>query len=252
MMGEGIELIWVTERGEAKSLRGKRGITRDRHGVVKFEKSLCSRCNNAESQTFDRAYDKFAEFVHGRNLGADLSFEAIYGDSWSKDTPDLGRYFVKHFGCRIARSRLPLPNSLRGFLNGANDMDDAQMCFIEDRSIPYEVGEYTGISEDIVFTSSDGARIDGYVFVYYFGRYGVRFEWLREGIPESRRVQFFHYPGTLIPLFRDGTPWSPVWKRSVGCGPGFFSGRPTNFPSRGTRHAEAHVGLTTLPGRSLS
>ena len=203
MMGEGDELIWVTPEGELKSIRGKSGIKRDRHKVVKFPRSLCSRCNNEHSQPFDRAYDIFASYLYANPPGAHLDFTEIYGDAWSTEVPNLARYFAKHFGCRMGQAGLPIPQSLRDFMNGVSDMTDAQMCFIENEEIPFAIGEFSGNSDDTVLTDHDRSCLNAYILVCYFGRYGVRYEWFRDGIADEKRNQFFHYRGALIHLFKN-------------------------------------------------
>ncbi len=45
LMGEDDLLLWGSGT-DLREVRGKRGITRDRYGVVKFPKSLCGPCNN--------------------------------------------------------------------------------------------------------------------------------------------------------------------------------------------------------------
>ncbi len=51
-------LIWGDSTGESRAVRSDR-----RSSLVKFEANLCSTCNNARSQPFDRAYDEFSDYA---------------------------------------------------------------------------------------------------------------------------------------------------------------------------------------------
>lgn len=90
---------------------------------VRWSQNLCARCNNAISQPFDLAYDRFVEYLllkasklHSR-LGID--WEDVFGDSWREDVTNLSRYFVKQLGCMLATQSMPVPQDAIDFLNGA-------------------------------------------------------------------------------------------------------------------------------------
>ena len=80
--------------------------------VVKFEKTLCARCNNQRSQPFDLAYDTFIKHVQEhehkvvRNGRVDL--REVYGEAWEDGSKDLRRYFAKHVGCRLAHDGIEI------------------------------------------------------------------------------------------------------------------------------------------------
>lgn len=66
-MGEGEGLVWFGDDDLHRDLQGKGALKRDRYKILKFQKSLCSTCNNARSQPFDRAYDKLADYLTGHD-----------------------------------------------------------------------------------------------------------------------------------------------------------------------------------------
>lgn len=204
LMGDDQALFWG-DGDQLREIRGRSGITRDRYGVVKFPKSMCDRCNNARSQPFDLAYDRYAEYVssHWLRIAAGLDFEEIYGEPWSRDLLNLARYFAKHFGCRMVRSGLRIPDSLRDFLDGASDMPDTQMVLITTDSVHKQYGRGLYISQDMVHTTRDRDRITGYVMAVYLGAIGVRLAWNEHPIPDGNRSQFFHYPRPILNYFRD-------------------------------------------------
>ena len=200
-------LIWGDREGNLKEIRGKSGITRDRHGVVKFPKSLCDQCNNARSQPFDRAYDAYAEYLNKYwvRVSPGVSFVEVFGIDWQEPTLDLARYYAKHFGCRMVRSGLPVPDSLRDFMDGGNDMPDGHMALVTTDSVHREYGKGLSISPDAVWADKGLTRFTAYVLVAYVGSIGVRYQWNEDGIPDDDRSQFFHFPVPVLNCFVDET-----------------------------------------------
>lgn len=211
-------LIWGDGDGQKRKIRGKSGITRDRHGVVKFPKSMCDRCNNSASQPFDLAYDQFAEYLSTNNVRImpGISFAQIYGSNdWEPCLMNLARYYGKHFGCQMARYGLPVPDSLRAFLDGGLDMDDIHMALLTNDAVHEQYGKGLSIGPGVVYTNRDATAITGYVIAAYVRSVGVRFEWALNGIPDERRSQFFHHEHPVLNFFEDdkavvdGTPRKP-------------------------------------------
>ncbi|WP_220186482.1 hypothetical protein [Streptomyces parvulus] len=203
-MGDGKTLIWGDGKTQ-RELRGKSGITRDRYGVVKFPKSMCGKCNNERSKPFDAAYETYSKYLQSHIVrimpGVDLA--SLYGPDWSDQIMNLARYHAKHFGCRMVRASVPVPQSLRDFLNGAEDMPDAHMSIISTDSIRKQYGKGLSLSPDLVWIDKDSTRFVAYVMAAYVGAIGVRYEWLEKEIPKSNRSQFFSYPVPVINFFKD-------------------------------------------------
>lgn len=206
-MIDGTTLIWGNGDGEYRELRGRGAIQRDKHGVVKFPKSLCDRCINARSQPFDRAYETFSAYLvsHPRlhtKRGIDL--RRIYGSDWKDPVLNLARYYGKHFGCQMVTTGVGVPDSLRAFLDGTEDMPDIHMALLTTDSI-HETFDGKGLhlSPVIMFGSPEYTEIRGCVGAAYIGAVGVRFAWTRAGIPDEQRSQFFHFPFPLINRFTD-------------------------------------------------
>lgn len=87
--------------------------------LLKYDKILCSNCNNARTQPFDKAYEEFitylneneSEIVHKRFI----DFHKIYGDDFENKQRNLYKYFVKSFGCRLAHfnhDNHPVPSDM--------------------------------------------------------------------------------------------------------------------------------------------
>jgi hypothetical protein len=202
-MADGDALVWGDGDGNARAIRGKRGITRDRYGVVKFPKSLCEPCNNRGSKAIDHAYDVYSRFVDRTwlRIMPGVDFQRIFGGNWEESTLHLARYYGKHFGCRMVRVGLPVPDSLRAFLNGETDMPDAHMALVTTDTVHnlYKTG--LSISPDFAESDRNLKHFVRYVLVAYVGSIGVRYEWREEGIQE--RSQFFHHPHPPINRFAD-------------------------------------------------
>lgn len=196
-------VFWRDHEGNLRPIRGKSGATRDRYGVVKFEKSLCAPCNNERSQPFDSAYDEYSQFARTgwSPLFPGANLERLYGHAWPERNLDLARYYAKHLGCRMIRSGVPVPDSLRAFLDGERDMPDAHMALVTTTSIRMANPDGLTISPDAVRTDEDFTRFTNYIFVAYVGPLGVRYEWRDEEI--DPRSQFFHYPNPVVNRFRD-------------------------------------------------
>jgi hypothetical protein len=125
----------------------------------------------------------------------------IFGKEWEEHTLNLARYYAKHFGCRMVQTGLPVPKSLRDFLDGATDMPDAHMAMITTDTVHKKYESGLSISPNFVAADRDVSRFVQYVLAAYVGSIGVRYEWLEEGFQE--RSQFFQYPHPVINCFRD-------------------------------------------------
>lgn len=204
LMGDDQVLVWG-DGEKRREIRGKGGLKRDRYGVVKFPKSMCAPCNNDTSKPFDIAYDTYAQHVETHLLwilpGLDLG--SLYGSEWRKKSLDLARYHAKHFGCRMVRDRFPVPQSLRDFMNGAEDMVDGHMAIISTDSIRKAYGSGMSISPAVPWVSRDMTRFTSCVMAAYIGSIGIRYEWVADGIPDQKRDQFFHHPNPVINYFRN-------------------------------------------------
>jgi hypothetical protein len=116
--------------GAALSIVGSgrsRYVRSNRSDPLKFPASLCQPCNNTRGQPFDRAYDRFIEWVLAHEDDVlrtrQIDLEAVFGSTWAGDSLDVLRYFAKHIGCRLAeviQAGYPfaIPGDLIAFLDG--------------------------------------------------------------------------------------------------------------------------------------
>ncbi len=128
------DLIREHGRGELRGERtivmygeGEREMRSTKNDALKFSSSLCAQCNNARSQPFDRAYDRFIELLFEREdeVIADrhLDLSTAFGPDWTEFGEDVLRYFVKHICCRLAETltvneEIAVPADAISFLDG--------------------------------------------------------------------------------------------------------------------------------------
>jgi len=93
--------------------------------LVKFSKTLCTRCNDTRSQPLDSAWDRFTACLADHEVdvvdAAKLDWSEVFGTDWRAAGADLERYVLKHAICRMI-DQLPGPIIIGGefidFLNG--------------------------------------------------------------------------------------------------------------------------------------
>ncbi|WP_219628371.1 hypothetical protein, partial [Vibrio parahaemolyticus] len=81
--------------------------------AIKYSPSLCHSCNTTLTQPFDRAYDKFINYVYEneevivRKRFIDLV--EVFGDDFQEGQCNLYRYFAKSIGCRLVDAGAGVP-----------------------------------------------------------------------------------------------------------------------------------------------
>ena len=87
---------------------------------VKYQKNLCSKCNNEFTQPFDKAYECFITYIRQnkdliikRRL---IDFQDVYGEEFEVGQCNLYKYFVKSLGCRLSNANYPIPEDLPALL----------------------------------------------------------------------------------------------------------------------------------------
>jgi hypothetical protein len=124
------------------STTGKSDFQGPNSGLMKFDESLCQRCNDTRSQAFDAAWDVFTAYVadNEQRVVQDqrVDLAAVYGERWSEEALNLARYLVKHLICRIVQE-LPGPIlldcSLFEFLDGGPYPECLELDFCFDRGV---------------------------------------------------------------------------------------------------------------------
>jgi hypothetical protein len=87
--------------------------------LLKFEDSICARCNNETTQKADRSYEAFRA---ADNPSFFKHLEELYVNGSAQipldltDNVHLARYFGKHLGCALKYEKFPLPRRLSRFV----------------------------------------------------------------------------------------------------------------------------------------
>jgi hypothetical protein len=97
-----------------------------------FEANFCQKCNNERSQQFDRAYDKFINYVHYNSsiiATKQLKFSSIFQADWQQQRENVIKYYVKHICCRLAESNIFIDPKIIAYLNGDTHISCIEMDF---------------------------------------------------------------------------------------------------------------------------
>jgi hypothetical protein len=83
---------------------------------IKYEKTICSYCNNTGTQDFDKAYETFFDYIQNDSSNflykRIIDFKEVYGANFEMRQRDLFKYFVKLFGCDLRSVNHQVPNDL--------------------------------------------------------------------------------------------------------------------------------------------
>lgn len=125
---------YISSGGVVRGIAGRlQEVQGPNSRAMKFAAFLCQACNNARSQPFDRAYERFiqhvveSEAVILRANAIDLG--AVYGPSWRAGHSDFARYVAKHVACRLAEAGVEVSGEVLAFLDGASRLPGFQMSF---------------------------------------------------------------------------------------------------------------------------
>lgn len=189
---------------------------------VRWRKNLCSHCNNARSQPFDLAYDKFEDFLvdHADLVmrWEKLRWTDVYGPSGQDGARNLARYFGKQLGCMLASQRLPVPTELVAFLDGAESCPSIGFRTCRNWRGAYAHRRmrrhgHEGLTTFVGLLDSEGyardGRFSGVSYGYHIGYVWVLADW-REGTVQQ---SWFQQPSAEFPLvngsLRDRMHWVP-------------------------------------------
>lgn len=240
---------------------GVQRIQGPRSRLVTFEKVLCEDCNTARTQPYDRAYERFSEWVNQKGSAlmgeTQLDFAEIYGPNYEGEVLNLLKYFAKHLGCRVASDHYTVP-------------DDLAASFSRDTLFPFEVsfsrnrelgdlpargagvlgnfpllGRYSPATGDVYGPYLSG-MIVGYLDVVYRYDQPTRYFWESDIVdPRQRFVRLGEYDrNTQLP--------HPFYGRLPQGGRRFQIGsRQFDIPVLTPEHAQAVFALAPRPNMTF-
>lgn len=181
--------------------------------AARFGRVLCQKCNNDRSQSFDKAYDVFSNYLiaHMDELwdadGLDLTL--IFGDAWQQQATHLAKYYCKNFGCAMADTGVRPPGNLVSFMDGKARLSSVSLTIVSSEShywghrkiTKLGLGPNDSLWRPGAVTWMDGemTELNGYLEISLIGYVGVRFEW-HEGWGEQD--SFFLHPQPVINRLR--------------------------------------------------
>ena len=149
-----------------------------------YEPLLCADCNNAKSQPWDKAYEQFEcrVFEHSREILRKrfILLEDVFGsENFSGACPNLYKYFVKAFGCRLVAANMMVPHDLVALLSQDHFLTKLRLAFAVNKTIfLMEAGErdnYLGLGELVRLDSRSRGRMEQYTWHMQIGWLRVSF-----------------------------------------------------------------------------
>lgn len=155
---------------------GPRLIQGPNSGRMKYGTVLCGDCNSSRSQPWDRAYDRFVDWIF-ENEQRVLSQRFInlcdvFGDEISTSSPALYKYFVKAFGCRLANAGLSVPQHLVELLSYDSYETKLRLAFAVHKTLfalRPEHRRQLGVGELIRVDSRSEGEMERYYFRLHHG-----------------------------------------------------------------------------------
>ncbi|MGW6012712.1 hypothetical protein [Streptomyces sp. NPDC055210] len=207
---------------------------------LKFEKVLCAKCNNARSQSFDRAYEVFSEFlrVNANSIvrSERFRFSAIYGKDWRDQRRQLGKYFIKNICCRLAEDKVKIPQGVISYMDGSAKELPNFILEMNVNMAKYELGihmgDVHGMHDGSLWLGDHGIIYDGGAPSGTYSHLG--FDWFNldyQFLFDLKKGKANFFSGDLVrtPHFwPEGFGSGDVAKACRDCNPGMQSGDSEN------------------------
>jgi hypothetical protein len=105
---------------------------------MKYEKSMCAKCNNVRSKSIDDAFDAFCVQVRSRSIDGVPPANIPASDIFPADTETsvslLLRSYAKDLACRVRSSGRDVPFRLRDFvIHGSDVAPECRVAFFRAR-----------------------------------------------------------------------------------------------------------------------
>ncbi len=104
---------------------------------LKYDSSICEKCNNAVTQESDNAYDELISMIEDNDSdrnSIDLAIRSHLFESTSHLFLPLFRYFAKRIGCHLAEIGAPIPIHLSRFVAKKNEKNCIWLDIREDQT----------------------------------------------------------------------------------------------------------------------
>jgi hypothetical protein len=208
------DLLHAVEGQRCRELQGPNSSR------LKYQPVLCGDCNSARSQPWDRAYEAFNSWVfeHQRTVLSRrfVNLYEVFGEEGVVEScPNLYKYFVKAFGCRLASAGYAVPSHLVALMSQDHFLTKLRLTFAVYKAVfalPPELRQRAGLSDLLRLDSRSMGRMERYLFQLNVG-------WLVIGLHYDIEVP----PGVGAPWTSDsaciylGEIEGPTLDELIGC-----------------------------------
>lgn len=148
----------------------KRPIYHIRNGILKkeigsirsksfmFDSLICSECNNARTQDYDKAWEKLSKYLYQNwiiiKINGFIDLYDVFGDNYIVNMLFVQLYFAKIFGCKIKESSSPIDLEL--FSKSILNAKEHPYLYISIRdSVEIKKGNRAVLSDIEIYTGNE-------------------------------------------------------------------------------------------------
>lgn len=95
--------------------------------LIKFEHNLCQECNTSKSQNYDVSYSIFINYLFKKLpkllSKPEINLDLVFESDWQIHKKNILAYIVKHICCRLAKSKIKIPQEYLNYLNGKDKLE---------------------------------------------------------------------------------------------------------------------------------
>lgn len=163
-------------------LHFKKGIGRNvpspSSKIVSYDPLICTDCNNNKSQPWDKAYEIFEKWIFENSSQIFEKrriplWEVYDHETYTYQCPNLYKYFVKTFGCRLASIDVPVPVNLTNLLSQEHFETGLRLSFSINKStfamLPKDRDNIQGVGELHRIDSESQGYMERYSWSYDIG-----------------------------------------------------------------------------------
>ena len=158
-----------------------RNVPSSKSKILSYDPIICSTCNNKISQPWDKAYEIFEKWIFENSSSIFerrfIPLELVYGEkNFSYQCPNLYKYFVKSFGCRLASIDISVPKDLVDLLSQDYFLTKLRLCFAINKTtfamLPEDRSNFLGVGDLMRVDSKSKGIMEKYSWFINIG-------WLR-------------------------------------------------------------------------
>lgn len=92
--------------------RKNQSIADIKSNILKYDKCICTRCNNERTQPHDQAWEHLSNYLRSRHPPIEgctlIDLEKVFPSDAKRSMLGVHLFFVKLFGCRIVNDAVPI------------------------------------------------------------------------------------------------------------------------------------------------